>query len=333
VRKYQHLCLEEREKLFVLHEKGISLRKIGLVLGRSDSSLCRELRRNKTGVGARSREYLIFRYLACKAHVKAQRRAQRQRRKAPLKNPLIFLYVREHLRLGWTPEEIAGRLPLDFPGEKIHHETIYRYIYSKPVKKYKLWQYLTLVRKKRVRKEGRRIQRQGKIPQAISIDLRPALVNQRERLGDWETDNLEGKRTDQTTSSVLVERLIRVTLLGKLPDRSAKSKTRMVVNSLSNFPPKARLTLTADNGRENTYHQEITNKTGVEVYFCHAYHAWEKGTVENTIQRIRRFIPKGKSLDAIDPEQFKLIQQRLNNTPRKCLGYLTPYEKMLEVLT
>lgn len=333
MRKYQHLSLEEREKLFVLHEKGISLRKIGIVLKRSDASLGRELRRNKTGIGKRSNEYLIFRYLPCKAQVKSEKRALKQRRKAPLKNPLIFVYVREHLRDGWTPEEIAGRLSLDFPGEHLHHETIYRYIYSRSVKRYKLWKYLTLARKKRMKKEGRRIQRQGKIPEAVSIDLRPAQVNQRGRFGDWETDNMEGKKTDQSISSVLVERLTRITLFNQLPNRLAESKTRMVVESLSGFSPKARLTLTADNGKENSYHQQITNQTGISVFFCHAYHAWEKGTVENTIGRIRRFIPKGTSLDAIAPEQFLLIQYKLNTTPRKCLGYLTPYEKMNQILT
>src|SRR3989344_8817212 len=141
---YKHLSLEEREKLFCLKEQGLSLREIGKILGRSDTTLGRELKRNKTGIGKRSNEYLIFEYLPCKAQVKSDKRSLKQRYKAPLKNPKVFLYVREHLRQGWTPEEISGRLLQDHPGESISTETIYRYVYSQNFKTRgcKLWEYL-----------------------------------------------------------------------------------------------------------------------------------------------------------------------------------------------
>ena len=330
---YTHLSLEEREKLFCLNEQGIPLREIGRILDRSDTTVGRELKRNRTGLGKRANEYLIFKYIPCKAHLKALKRGVKQRTKAPLKETLIWLFVREHLKepFNWTPEEISGRLPKIHPGKSISTETIYQYIYSKKARRYKLWQYLVNKRKKRQKKGGRSVQRASKIPGAVSIDLRPEIVNLRERVGDWETDNVIGKQSDKTALSVTVERVTKLTILS-LTSKSASSKTEALIKRLTEYPNKARLTLTADNGAENTNHQEITNNLGLSVFFCHAYHSWEKGTVENTNGRIRRYIPKGISLDQLSEDQIKELEYRLNSTPRKSLGFLTPYEKMLEVL-
>jgi IS30 family transposase len=332
--KYKHLSLEEREKLVAFKEAGLSLRDIAKRLDRSHSSFVRELKRNKTGLGKRSNEYLIFRYVPCRAHQKALKRGIKQRTKAPLKETLIWLFVREHLRkpFSWTPEEISGRLPKAHLGKSICTEAIYQYIYSKQAKRYKLWELLPNARKKRMKKGGRKVHRASKIPNATSIDLRPQVVNSRARVGDWETDNVIGKQTDKTVLSVTVERLTRLTVLS-LSSRSAQGKTKSLIRRLINFPKTARLTLTADNGAENTDHLKIKQRLGLDVFFCHAYHSWEKGTVENTNGRIRRTIPKGVSMDNISKGQIKELEYRLNSTPRKCLGYLTPYEKMMEVLS
>ena len=332
---YKHLSLEEREKLFAFQEVGLTLREIGKRLGRSHSSLVRELKRNRTGLGKRSNEYLIFHYIPCRAQIKADKRGFRQRYKAPLKNPLVFLYVREHLRdpYRWTPDEIAGRLPLAHPGYSISYETIYRYIYSKRMRRYKYWQYLVLGRKKRMIEGGRGVHRDGKIPGSISIDLRPEIVSSRSRVGDWETDNIIGKQTDKTALSVSVERVTRQVILTKLANRLATTKRQALVRRLIMFPKDVRLTLTEDNGSENTQHQKLSEDLNLLVFFCHSYHSWEKGTVENTNGRIRRYIPKGISIDTIPEQQIKEIEYRMNSTPRKCLNYLTPYEKMNEVLS
>ena len=183
-----------------------------------------------------------------------------------------------------------------------------------------------------MKKGGRKVARASKIPNATSIDLRPEIVSKRVRVGDWETDNVIGKQTDKTALSVTVERLTRLTVLS-LTSKSAKSKTESLIKRLSVFPDTARETLTTDNGAENTNHPEITNSLGLSVFFCHAYHSWEKGTVENTNGRIRRYIPKGVSIDNLTDSQIKEVEIRMNSTPRKCLGYLTPYEKMIEVLS
>jgi len=324
----------DRELLYGWRKEKVSLREIGRRLGRDHTSLSDELKINKTGKGKRSHEYFSQEYLPGLAQEKAEKRALKQRQKAPLKEVVIFLYVREHLRkpFFWTPEEISGRLPKIHPGKSISVETIYQYIYSKPAKRYKLWQLLTCQRKKRMKKNGRTVQRDGKIPGSISIDLRPEVVGLRERIGDWETDNLGGKTTDKTALSVTVERLSRYTILSKLTNRLAVTKRDALIRRLGIFPQQARLTLTTDNGSENSQHLQISHDLELIMYFCHAYHSWEKGSVENMNKRIRRFIPKGTSIDQVSKTRIKQIEWILNHTPRKCLGYLTPEEKMLEFL-
>lgn len=324
---YKHLSLEEREKLYALKSQGLSLRDIGKKLKRPDSTLGRELKRNaKYGVP----------YIPCRAQRLSDRRGFRQRYKAPLKNPLVFLYVRKHLREdNWSPDEISGRIKLDHPGQSVSYETIYRYIYSGRMKRFEYWQYLTLGRRKRMGKGGRRVRNEysGKIPGSISIDLRPQEVSDRVEAGHWETDNVIGQQTDKSALSTTVERTLLFTLVDKLADRSARAKLDTVVKGLSGFPEYLRKTVTGDNGAENSYHLELAERLKVAVFFCHAYHSWEKGTNENTNGRLRRYIPKGVSIDGITEEQVKGVERKLNSTPRKKLGYLTPYEKMNEELS
>lgn len=312
--------------MFAFKEQGLFLREIGRRLGRDHTSLSDELK-NNAPYGAE--------YIPCRAQRLSDKRGWRQRCKAPLKNPLVFLYVREHLRLGWSPDEISGRLKLDHPGYSISYEAIYRYIYSRRMRRYKYWEYLTLGRKKRMKKNGRLVRRDssGKIPGSISIDLRPEVVSSRSRVGDWETDNIIGQLTDKTALSVTVERVTKLTLLTLLLDRLAVTKRDALVRRLGIFPKGIRLTLTTDNGKENSNHQEISESLELLMFFCHAYHSWEKGTVENMNGRIRRYIPKGISIDTFSEEYIKEVEVRLNSTPRKCLGYLTPYEKMDQVLS
>lgn len=317
--------MEEREKLYAFKSQGLSLREIGRRLGRDHSSLSDELRRNAKYGAA---------YIPCKAQIKADKRGIKQRTKAPLKEPLIFLYVREHLRkpFYWTPEQIAGRLKLDHPDKSIVVETIYAYIYGRKNRRYRLWEYLTLGRKKRMKKRGRVVHREGKIKGAVSIDLRPEEVNLRKTPGHFETDNLGGKVTDKSALSVTAERLSRLALLSKLKDRTADTKSKALIKKLSPYPKVVRKTVTEDNGLENTNHQQITDTLVMDVFFCHSYASWEKGTVENTNLRLRRFIPKGTSIDSVSQKQIKEIEIIMNSTPRKCLGYLTPYERMDQLI-
>ncbi len=183
-----------------------------------------------------------------------------------------------------------------------------------------------------MKKNGRRVHREGRIPEAVSIDKRPKIVAKRKRVGDWESDNLIGMITDKTALSVTVERKLRLTLLAKVL-KTADGKTKGLFTKLSVLPDDLLKTLTEDNGKENTDHKQITNSLGMDVFFCHAYASWEKGTNENTNGRIRRFIPKRVSIDCLDEKTIQEIEWILNNTPRKCLGFRTPYEKLQEYLT
>ncbi len=324
MRTYQQLTLEEREVIYGLQKQGLSLRTIAVKLGRSHATLSRELRRNKR------KDNL---YLPCFAQVQAGFRISNQRKGARLKSPLIHDYVREHLRLGWSPEAIAGRLPIDHPGESICHETIYSYIYRHGILNQHLWRYLVCKRRKRGKIDGRKMQRSERIPEAISIEQRPPEVTARVIPGHWETDLIIGRAKDKGALSVTVERVTRITIMSKLSMRTAPFKATNLIKRLSPYPPFMLKTITTDNGGENYLHQRVTEELGVEYFFAHAYASWEKGTVENTNQRIRRYIKKGESIDELSHKAVERLEDYLNNIPRKCLNYMTPNEKMREILT
>lgn len=329
MKKYKQLNLSEREELYALRKVGFSLSDIGSRLKRNKGTISRELKRNVMHKGGEP----IGVYIPCRAQEKAKKRQIKQRREASWKGPAIYLYIRDNLKKGWSPEEIAGRLSTDHPELSVSTETVYQHIYHRRNKKQRLWKLLMCARKKRMKKDGRRVKRESKIPEAKSIDLRPEEVNNRETVGHWETDNLGGQTRDKTALSVTIERKFRYSHVGKLKDRKAKTKTAMVIVQVQQYPKELRQTMTTDNGSENTNHQEITKQTNMPVYFCHAYHSWEKGGVENMNQRIRRFIPKRTSIDTISERQIQAIEDALNNTPRKCLNFKTPKEALEEYLT
>lgn len=302
------------------------MRGVAKRIGRSHSSLVREIKKN-TKFGRK--------YLPCLAQKRAERVGNKQRAKAPLKDPEIFLYVREHLRkpFFWTPQMIAGRIGRDLKGASLCPETIYSYIYSRPVKRDRLWEYLPSGRKRRRKKTGRKIHRRGRVPEAISIDLRPKVIGRRQRPGDWETDNVEGIRSSKPALSVCVERLSRKVILTRVVNQTAGVKTQALAQRLKPLPEGLRLSITQDNGRENYGHRKTKQALGTQMYFCHAYHAWEKGAVENRNRVIRRFFPKGTDFSQVSQEVIQKVEDIINSMPMKCLGHLTPYEKMNQLLS
>lgn len=274
-------------------------------------------------------------YFPIKAHENASKRGVRQRTKAPLKDHETYLYVKEKLvEEEWSPETIAGRLKIDKPGLSISPETIYGYIYGKG-RRHQLWDHLTERRKKRKRIKGRGVRREksvSKIPGAVSILKRPLCVNRRKTEGHLETDLMEGVRSEKAVLSVEVFRKTRYTQLTKMLNKKAKTKEKVLikklkmVESLQKSQRPVVRSITADNGSENTNHQKITKELKTSFFFCQPYHSWEKGTVENAIKRVRRFIPKGSPLSRISKIQIQWLENKMNNTPRKCLNYLTPNE-------
>lgn len=311
--KYTHLTLEEREKLFAFKLQGLSFRSIGEILHRSHSTLCREYRRNAP---------YFQEYIPCKAQKRYEIRCKKQRRKAPLKSPEVLLYVRDKLKIGWSPGIISGRLMLE-KGLRIHPETIYRYIYSKSNRKEHLEQYLTLKRKRRMKLTGRRPKRLNRIHNAISIEQRPQGILQREEIGHWETDLMLGGKQHKHALLVNIERVSRYCVITRIPNKGAQTTSSNMVRILKRYKPK---TITSDNGLENARHEEVSTILNTKYFFCHPYSSWEKGSVENRIGVIRRYIPKGVDLKGYSSRQIQLLQEQLNNRPMKCLGYLTPYE-------
>lgn len=324
---HHHLSLFEREQLVLGRAKGLSFREIGRRLNRSHSSLTREWHeRAKYG----------SQYVPCKAQVKAEKIAKNQRTKAPLKNPKVFLYVRQKLRDShWSPEIIAGRLPIDHPGESIHFETIYRYIHNANRSgRQRLWRYLPEHHHRRRKQKGRAV-KVARYLRATPLVQRPVEAKDRMVVGHWETDNLGGKVSDKTAVSATHERKSRYTKLSKLKNKSSVTKIHAVKKNVESLPEEVRKTLAIDNGPENAKHHLLKGAFKDGVYSCQPYHSWEKGGVENTQKRARYFIPKGTSLDTVTVHKLQLVEDWLNHTPRKCLGYMTPYEiitKELELL-
>jgi IS30 family transposase len=295
-----------------------SVREIAQVLGRSPSTVSRELQRNA------SPEYRL--YLSHRADSRATARRQRASRRPRLKQAQILSYVRTKLAAGWSPEQIAGRIGIDQPGQAISHEAIYQYIYH-PQTEGRRELIRCLRRAHRQRKAhglGRR-ERKTKIPNRVPIDCRPAAVEPRRQFGHWEGDSLVSRKSRVALNS-LVERKSRLLRLTRLDRKTAEATCQAILTRLGSLPKHARRTLTLDNGTENAAHQTITSRIGLRCYFAHPYASWQRGTCENTNGLIRWYLPKDTDFRNISEEQIAQIESLLNNRPRKCLGFKTPIE-------
>jgi IS30 family transposase len=271
-------------------------------------------------------------YSAVTAQACAVSRSNVQRNTAPLKNTETWMYVREKLRIGWSPQIIAGRLSIDYPHLSISHETIYQYIYGRG-KKFHLEEYLVRSHKKRRIKTGRNMYRsKSRIPNAVMIDSRSTKANNRTQIGHFETDLMEGRRTTSTVLCVALERKSRYTLLMKAPNKQSDTIQNILQNSLQTLQSLQKSnkpivqSITSDNGRENTHHIQTSNTLNTKWYFTHPYHSWEKGSVENRIGVIRRYIPKGSTIHNYPSDAIQYIQNILNTRPMKVLNYQTPEE-------
>lgn len=314
---YQHLGVEEREEIQAGLWRKESLRSIAKRLGRSPASISREITKNQP---------LQRRYAPRVAHERAQLKRKERGRKLRLKNQTIRRYVVGKLKEGYSPEQIAGRMPLDI-GETISHEAIYQYIYATtrhglPKPGYPdLRIYLKRRHRGRQKKGARKGERIFR-PKGSSIDVRPVVVERRTRIGDWEGDSIASKDHAPGLNS-LVDRTSGLLLLSKLSARTSKATRDVVAKRLESLPSH---TLTVDNGFENQEWQETEADTGAKVYFAHPYHSWERGTNENTNGLVRWYFPKGTDFTKVSKEEIARVEYALNTRPRKRFGYLTPLE-------
>ena len=313
---YSHLSLDERFQLAVLRAQGRSLRQIASLLRRSPSSLSRELLRNSASICKGF-------YFPCKAHWRATACKTSASRRPRLKSQALREYVAAKLLLRWSPELIAGRIRLDLPGCSISHEAIYQWIYSDA-------RHLIPFLPKSHRKRMRRGFVRGKhskchIPLRVPITQRPASANSRRYAGHWEVDTA-GNRKAQRVLLVVHERKTRLTKLRFLERRSASRLRHGVVQALAPLPASLRRSLTFDNGTENCEHLLINQSLGTRSYFCAPFHSWEKGSIENTIGLLRRWLPKASNLDELSHVQLRGLEHWINHRPKKCLAFRTPAE-------
>lgn len=311
-KEYSQLGLLEREKLAILRAEGRSMREIGRILGRSHSSISRELKRN-----GKRREYLPE-----PAHNKAKAKKASAGTRKRLKNLAIRQFVQRKLEHGWSPEQIAGRLKYHYANASISHEAIYQWIYLEAPE---LIGYLARRHRRRRIKGNKRKNKKSSIPNRISINERPESANLRTEVGHWESDTIVSKAS-RAALNVLCDRRSRFTLISILERNTMRFTGHAIRDKLRRYPDWVRKSITYDNGSENHAHEWVNQELGTQSYFCHPYHSWEKGTIENTNGLIRRFIPKKTDLAKISQIDISFIQQRLNNRPRKCLEFYTPAE-------
>ncbi len=317
--KYSQLTLEDRTIIGTLVKGGLSVREIAKELCRAPSTISREIRRNFP-------KDLQSDHLAKTAHERAEKRKCTLHKRPRLKNNFIRSYVDEKIRLGWSPEQIAGRLQLEHPELTTNHESIYRYLYSEARH---LLAYLSRRRKRRQRRTFTQKGRGRRIPEATPITLRPPEIKDRNEVGHWEADTAYSSSPTGAVLLVMTERKCRYLKVSKLKQRTATDARRALIRRFRVLPPNLRKTLTLDNGTENAQHRSVHRSLGMQTYFCRPYASYEKGTVENSIGLIRRIFPKGTSFDNVSFQQLRTLEQLLNHRPRKCLNFLTPHEAFI----
>ena len=306
------------------------MRKIADYLGngRTTGFICREIDgKPRKGIG---------KYQAHINHEKALNR-RISKKSLQLKNELIRNYVVEKLKLGWSPEQIAIRLPIDHCGQTISYEAIYKYIYGQvyrggngTVKKgcEDLRKYLP---RRHVRRQKKGFRKARKLERVIlpSIENRPVEVDLRKEIGHWEDDTIVSRQSLARVKSIN-ERVSGVVLLGKMLDGINKESTRVVCERLSAIPSSFRKTLTRDRGFENMRYKEIEASLNISRFFAHSYCSYERGSNENLNGLVRRFFPKKTDFAKVSNEEIQRVEYLLNTRPRKRLGGKTPLEVLLE---
>lgn len=314
---YKQLTYEQRCQIEALIKRGLSQQLIASTVGTSQSTISRELRRNRGHRGYR--------------HSQAQRKADSRRKEAAKRVKMtdsLISIVELKLREKWSPEQVSGWLLVEHD-ILISHERLYQHIWEDKRAGGDLYCHL--------RRHGKRYQKRssgktsrGQIKNRTSIDGRPKEVDDKSRIGDWEIDTVIGKGHSGALVTI-VERVTQFTLSAQVPHKSAKAVTQATIALLT--PYKAALkTITADNGKEFAFHEEITEALGAVVYFANPYHSWERGLNENTNGLLRQYWPKSTDFKKINNIEVDDVIDALNTRPRKTLGYKAPADLMNEFL-
>jgi transposase, IS30 family len=327
MKTYKHLTILERETLSKLLFREKSLTDIAIAMGRHKSTLSREIAHSSMT----RHSYASF---SAEVHHKRRMAVAKKPRKIA-NNPELKEYIHKHLRLRWSPEQIANRLNLSYPTKmnmRISHEAIYTYLYVLPKGELKkeLLSYLRQERKIRQKRKNTH-QKRGQIPNMVSIKERPTEVASRTIPGHWEGDLIVGK-DHSSALGTLVERTTRTTILVPLREKNAKAVRIAFAKETKKLPSQMKLSLTYDRGKEMSEHELFTKQTKIQVYFADPYAPWQRGTNENTNGLIRQYFPKGTNFSTITRKEIKRVQNLLNGRPRKVLSWQTPFEVFYDLL-
>lgn len=326
---YQHFSIEERETIQEMLWRKSSVRSIAGALGRNPSSVSREIRKNKPSRYAS--------YAPRLANERALDHRKRRGREDRLKNDALRDYVVAHLKIGWSPEQIAATSK-EAVGTGISHEAIYQYVYAQVHRdgwgdlrpgKEDLRPYLARRRKRRMKKGPRKSYRVEKGP-LPSIDTRPEKVGARKEVGHWEDDCVVSRASSERLKTIN-ERVSGLVFIERIPDGTMEETNKAVRKRMGDVPLLLRKTLTRDRGSENMGYVALEHDLGIRCFFAHAYHSWERGSNENTNGLIRRFFPKKTDFRTITDKEVRLVEYLLNSRPRKRLGWKTPYQVFYEL--
>lgn len=308
--KYHRISLSERENIYTLLQTNQNQTFIANQLGRNKSSISREIARCK---------YDDIGYIPDRANNFAIRLAQRNShifRSANLSNCVISL-----LKGGWSPQQISGRLKHEESKIKVSHETIYKFIYSPEGQEQKLYKLLTRHKPKRSRWYSRK-PRKSHIPESANIEARPKSINNRKKIGHWEGDLVVFSSLKSSNVTTLVERKSRFVRLVHNKAKYTDEVIGGITNVMKGIPKKYRKTITFDRGTEFASYRKLD----ITTYFCNSHSPWEKGGNENYNGRLRRYLPKKFDHRNLSQDLLYNIENKMNNQPRKCLGFKTPFE-------
>lgn len=306
---YSRLTREQRYTIETMHRNGSQQKDIAQTIGMHPSSVSRELRR----LGEKHR------YSCLKAQRHAEERFSAGKR---CDTQLLTLAESKLCEEQWSPQQISAWMKINDHGT-ISHETIYQHVYRDKKAGGVLHTHLRH-RCKSYRKRGSERERRGQLKDQIMIDQRPAIVDERTRLGDWEMDTVIGQPGGPVLVT-MVERFSRYTLISLSTNKEAAAVGGSILESMGEHRDKV-LTMTYDNGKEFAMHKMISEILKAEAFFAHPYHSWERGLNENTNGLIRQYFPKGTDFSKITAEQVRAVEMKLNRRPRKCLDYQTPHD-------
>lgn len=320
--KLSRITFYEREKIELYLKMKKSHRWIGRKLCRGHTDISREINRN-------SGKFFSYRAVGAQRLHEARLLKKNRKKLEKYENSKLKEYVISEIKEDHSPDQIAGRLknepPPELDGKTISHESIYQYIYNGQGRFEYLYPHLRVGRHKRQRRFDRKKRSKINIPERVSIHLRPKEVDARERFGDWETDSMIFSKQKEILSTQY-ERKSMLCRIHKLPNKTARESENAIADSIESLPRKMWKTITRDNGTENANHLDTLDTFDIQSFFCDPYCSWQKGGDENLNKLVRQYLPRKTDMSKVTDENIYIIQEKINNRPRKTLNYKTPNE-------